>query len=241
MTVLHGLLLPFLGTTLGALCVFFLRRGFSPTLAKGLYGFAGGVMTAASIWSLLLPAIERAGDTPLALLPTAGGFLAGGASLLLLDRLLPTKENSRLFLAVTLHNVPEGLAIGVVLAGYLAGGGGITAMGVLSLAIGVAAQNVPEGAVISLPLHAKGHSRPRAFLRGVLSGAVEPVAGAAALLAASLVTPILPFLLSYAAGCMIYVVVKELAPAACEEKSFLGCALFFAGFALMMVLDVAMG
>ena len=243
MTVLQGLLIPFLGTSLGAAFVFLLRRDFSPRLTSPLYGFAGGVMTAASIWSLLLPAIESATAMGTAALFAAmGGFLLGGASLLLLDRLLPEgEEGSQLFWAVTIHNVPEGMAIGVVLAAFLSGSEGVTAMGALSLAIGVAVQNVPEGAVISLPLHAKGLPRARAFLRGVLSGAVEPVAGAAALVAASRVTPMLPFLLSYAAGCMIYVVVKELVPAACGEKGYWGAALFFAGFTVMMVLDVTMG
>ena len=256
--VLQGLLIPFLGTSLGSACVFFMKREISRTVERALQGFAAGVMVAASIWSLLLPAMEQsAGMGKLSFVPTAVGFWLGILFLLLLDRSIPhqhlgssesegpkrtLERTTMLVLAVTIHNIPEGMAVGVVYAGFLSGNTGITAMGALSLALGIAIQNFPEGAIISMPLTAEGMSKRRAFWYGTLSGAVEPIGAVLTILAAQLVVPALPYLLSFAAGAMIYVVVEELIPEMSEGKhSNIGTVLFAAGFTLMMALDVALG
>ena len=255
-----GLLLPFAGTTLGAGCVFFLRRQLRRSVQRVLAGFAAGVMTAASVWSLLLPALEEAEAAGLgvwAFLPAAGGFWAGVLFLLLLDHLIPHLHQNAsrpegpparlpritmMLLAVTLHNIPEGMAVGVVWAGVLTGGADISAAGALALSLGIAIQNFPEGAIVSLPLRAEGASRRRAFAGGAASGVVEPLAALFTLLAAELVTPALPWLLAFAAGAMLYVVVEELIPEMAEgEHSDAGPLAFALGFTLMMVLDVALG
>lgn len=248
---IQGVSVPFVGTALGAACVFFLKNGMNETLQRALRGFAAGVMVAASIWSLLIPAVERSeGLGPLSFLPAVVGFWAGILFLLLLDRLIPPlREDSTtvgksgmLVLAVTIHNLPEGMAVGAIYAGYLAGDSGVTALGAFSLALGIAIQNFPEGAIVSLPLRAEGVKKGRAFWYGVGSGAVEPLGAALTILAAQLVVPILPYLLSFAAGAMIYVVVEELIPEMFEgEHSSTGTILFAVGFTLMMALDVALG
>lgn len=255
----RGILIPFLGTVLGAACVLFLQKNLNRTVQRILTGFAAGVMTAASVWSLLIPALEQAQDTMgrLAFLPAAGGFLLGIFFLLLLDRMIPhlhmnsseaegihTKlsKNAMLILAVTLHNIPEGMAVGVVYAGFLYGNVQITAAGALALSLGIAIQNFPEGAIISLPLRAEGHSRIRAFAGGVLSGIVEPVGAVLTVLAARFVAPALPYFLSFAAGAMLYVVVEELIPEMSEGKhSNIGTIFFAVGFSVMMILDIALG
>ena len=256
--VIWGLLIPFVGTVAGAGCVFFLNRSPGTTSLRVMTGFAAGVMVAASVWSLLIPAMELSG--PLgkwAFAPAAVGFLLGVAFLLLLDHVTPhlhretdraegpesrLTRTAKLTLAVTLHNIPEGLAVGVVYAGMLTGNTGISAGGALALSLGIAIQNFPEGAIVSMPLHSEGKGRGRSFLYGALSGAVEPVAAALTILAAGLVTPVMPYFLSFAAGAMMYVVVEELIPETAEGKhSNLGTIGFALGFALMMVLDVVMG
>lgn len=255
----RGILIPFLGTVLGAACVLFLQKNLNRTVQRILTGFAAGVMTAASVWSLLIPALEQAQDTMgrLAFLPAAGGFLLGIFFLLLLDRMIPhlhmnsseaegihTKlsKSAMLILAVTLHNIPEGMAVGVVYAGFLYGNVQITAAGALALSLGIAIQNFPEGAIISLPLRAEGQSRMRAFAGGVLSGIVEPVGAVLTVLAARFVAPALPYLLSFAAGAMLYVVVEELIPEMSEGKhSNIGTIFFAVGFSVMMILDVSLG
>ena len=256
--IIQGFSLPLLGTTLGAACVFFLRREMSRTLQRALQGFAAGVMVAASIWSLIIPALEQsAGMGKLSFVPAFIGFWAGILFLLLLDRTIPhlhlnsaeaegpkklLPRTTMLVLAVTIHNLPEGMAVGVVYAGYLGGNTGITALGALSLSLGIAIQNFPEGAIISMPLKAEGMRKGKAFLYGFLSGAVEPLGAAATILAAGLVVPALPYLLSFAAGAMIYVVVEELIPEMSEgSHSNVGTVLFAVGFTVMMALDVALG
>nr|WP_296463123.1 ZIP family metal transporter [uncultured Acetatifactor sp.] len=255
---LQGILLPFLGTVLGAACVFIMRDALPPAVQKSLTGFAAGVMVAASVWSLLIPAMEEAGHLgQLAFLPAVAGFWLGVLFLLLLDRTIPhlhqgsaSPEGPRtrlgrtamLVLAVTLHNIPEGMAVGVVLAGWMAGDETISLTGALALSIGIALQNFPEGAIISMPLRAEGAGKKRAFLYGVLSGVVEPLAALLTILAAGLILPALPYLLSFAAGAMLYVVVEELIPEASEgEHSNLGTLAFAAGFTVMLALDVALG
>ena len=252
------LMIPFLGTSLGSAMVFFMREKMNGKVEKLLLGFASGVMIAASVWSLLIPAIELSEEQNMpGWFPAAAGFLLGIAFLLLLDSLIPhlhkgsdTPEGVRsklpraamLVFAVTLHNLPEGMAVGVVYAGWLSGDAGITAMGALALSLGIAIQNFPEGAIISMPLRAEGVSKGRAFLYGTLSGAVEPVGAALTILAAGFVVPLLPYLLSFAAGAMVYVVVEELIPEMSEGKhSNVGTVLFAAGFTVMMALDVALG
>jgi len=256
--IIQGIMIPFLGTALGSSCVLFMKKTIHPMLQRALTGFAAGVMVAASIWSLLIPAMEQSRSMGTwAFLPAAVGFWAGILFLLVLDRVIPHLHmNSRkaegpkssfqkttmLVLAVTLHNLPEGMAVGVVYAGWLSGNSGITAMGALALSLGIAIQNFPEGAIISMPLRAEGVSKKRAFLYGALSGAVEPVGAALTILAAGFVIPLLPYLLSFAAGAMIYVVVEELIPEMSEGKhSNLGTVLFALGFTVMMTLDVALG
>ena len=223
-----GILIPFLGTSLGAGCVFFLKKSLSDGIQRALTGFAAGVMVAASIWSLLIPAMEQAADLGrLAFFPAAVGFWLGILFLLLLDHLIPhlhqnslqaegpksqLQRTTMMVLAVTLHNIPEGMAVGVVYAGYLAGTAQITAAGALALSLGIAIQNFPEGAIISMPLRAEGMKKGRAFWGGVLSGIVEPIGAVLTILAAGIVVPALPYLLSFAAGAMLYVVVEELIP-----------------------------
>ena len=253
-----GLLIPFVGTAAGAACVFFLKKELKIGIERALTGFAAGVMVAASIWSLIVPAIEQSEDKGRwAFLPAFIGFWLGILFLLLLDHIIPhlhreidqvegPKSNlSRtvmLVLAVTLHNIPEGMAVGVVYAGLVNESGMITAGGALALALGIAIQNFPEGAIISMPLYAEGKSKPKSFWLGVLSGAVEPVFGGLTILIAGLVVPAMPYLLSFAAGAMLYVVVEELIPEmSAGEHSNIGVVSFAAGFSLMMALDVALG
>ena len=244
-----GILLPFLGTSLGAACVFLMKNQFTIKIRQILTGLSAGIMTAASIWSLLLPALEQSADTlgRLAFLPAAGGFLLGIAFLLILDNILPVEKfnpdgysHTMMRLAVTLHNIPEGMAVGVVYAGLLCGAEDITPAGAMILTVGIAVQNIPEGAVISMPLKADGMNPSKAFFMGVLSGAVEPAAAVLTLFAAGLVIPLMPILLSFAAGAMLYVVVKELLPETGTESN-IGVISFSGGFVLMMILDVAFG
>lgn len=258
MRVFLGLMLPFLGTTLGAACVFFVKNELKPWLQKSFLGFASGVMVAASVWSLLIPAMDMSAPMgKLSVVPAALGFLLGIGFLLLMDRVVPhmhigseesegpkvaLKKTTMLVLAVTLHNIPEGLSAGAVFAGAITGNSTVTIAGAFALAVGIAIQNFPEGAIISLPLRANGISRGRSFLYGMLSGIVEPIAAAVTLLLAAYVEPVLPYLLSFAAGAMIYVVVEELIPEASEGKhSNVATIAFAVGFALMMVLDVVLG
>jgi len=258
MYVLQGVLLPFLGTALGAACVLFMKERLNPMVQRGLTGFAAGVMVAASIWSLLIPAMEQAEASSVwPVLPAVAGFWLGVLFLLLLDRAVPhlhqgssepegpkasLKRATMLVLAVTLHNIPEGMAVGVVLAGWIAGETAISLTGAMALSIGIAIQNFPEGAIISMPLHAEGTDRGRAFLYGVASGVVEPVAAILTILAAGWILPLLPYLLSFAAGAMFYVVVEELIPEMSQGKhSNFGTICFSLGFTLMLVLDVALG
>ena len=258
-SVALGLLVPFLGTVLGSAMAFLLKDEISPRLQKLLLGFASGVMIAASVWSLLIPSIdmaEKQGDLA-AWIPAAVGFLAGMAFLLLLDSIIPhlhinsnepegvkskLKKTTMLIFAVTLHNIPEGMAVGVVLAGMIEGVSTITVTGAMALSIGIAIQNFPEGAIISMPLKSAGKSRTKAFVSGALSGIVEPIAGIITILLIKVTLPMLPYLLAFAAGAMIYVVVEELIPEAQSGKhsniATIGVAL---GFVLMMVLDVALG
>ena len=253
-----GLLIPFLGTAAGSGCVFLLRRQLSDAVQRILTGFAAGVMVAASFWSLLQPAMEKSGHLGrMAFLPAFLGFWLGVGFLLLLDELIPhlhrdtpepegpksrLNRTTMLVLAVTLHNIPEGMAVGVVYAGLRSGSARISAGGALALALGIAIQNFPEGAIISMPLRAEGESRSRSFWLGVLSGAVEPVFGALTVLAAGLIVPAMPVLLSFAAGAMLYVVVEELIPEmSAGEHSNIGVLFFAVGFSLMMALDVALG
>ena len=256
--VVIGLALPFLGTALGSGCVFFMRRELSRNVQRALTGFAAGVMTAASVWSLLIPSMEMAEDKgKLAFLPAVIGFWAGVLFLLLLDSLIPhlhmntdkaeglpsrLARTTMMVLAVTLHNIPEGMAVGIVYAGFINGTADMTAGGALALALGIAIQNFPEGAIISMPLHAQGKSKGKAFADGVLSGAVEPIGALLTIFFAGLFLPLMPYLLSFAAGAMIYVVVEELIPEMSEgEHSNIGVVMFAVGFTLMMMLDTALG
>lgn len=254
-------MIPFIGTTAGAGCVFFLKKELKATVQRALAGFAAGVMVAASIWSLIVPAIEQSEDKGrLAFLPAFIGFWCGIFFLLLLDHVIPHIHRSieradqtegpksrltrtaMLVLAVTLHNIPEGMAVGVVYAGFAGGSSGITAGAALALAIGIAIQNFPEGAIISMPLYAEGKNKPKSFILGVLSGAVEPVFGGLTVILAAFIVPAMPYLLSFAAGAMLYVVVEELIPEMSEgEHSDIGVIAFSVGFSLMMALDVALG
>lgn len=258
MTILYGVLLPFLGTALGAGCVFFLKKSLGVQVQRALTGFAAGVMVAASVWSLLIPAMEQAeGMGKASVVPAVVGFWLGVLFLLLLDRVIPhLHQNSEqpegvkagfgrttmMLLAVTLHNIPEGMAVGVVYAGLMNGGGEITAAGALALSLGIAIQNFPEGAIISMPLRGEGMKKHWAFLGGVASGVVEPLGALLTILAAQWVVPALPYLLSFAAGAMLYVVVEELIPEMSVGKhSNIGTVFFAVGFTLMMVLDVVLG
>lgn len=252
------LLIPFLGTALGASMVFFMRQEMNPKVEKLLLGFASGVMMAASVWSLLIPAIELSEEQNIpGWVPAAAGFLLGIAFLLLLDSVIPhlhknsdqpegvkvkLSKTTMLLFAVTLHNLPEGMAVGVTFAGAMLGNAGITMAGAFVLAVGIAIQNFPEGAIISMPLRSEGMSRTKAFLSGALSGAVEPIGAAVTILLAERVTSVLPYLLAFAAGAMIYVVVEELIPESQSgEHSNIGTIGVAAGFVLMMILDVALG
>ena len=255
--IARGLLIPFLGTSLGSALVFFMKRELSTRLQNSLSGFAAGVMVAASVWSLLIPSMELAGDKgKLAFIPAAVGFCAGMLFLLALDKLVPhmhldeseeglksnLQKTTMMVLAVTLHNIPEGMAVGILYAGWASGSAQITEAGALTLALGIAIQNFPEGAIISMPLHSKGLSKGKSCWYGVLSGIVEPVAGFLTILLASQIGSILPYFLSFAAGAMLFVVVEELVPEMSEgEHSNLGTIMFMLGFVLMMILDVALG
>ncbi len=256
--IIKGLLIPFLGTSLGSACVFFMRKNLNAMVQRALTGFAAGVMVAASVWSLLIPSIEQAQEMgKLSFIPAAIGFLIGILFLLLLDKLIPhlhmnssesegpkssLSKTAKLVLAVTLHNIPEGMALGAVYAGLAYGNPEITVTGALALAVGIAIQNFPEGAIISMPLKAQGTGRAKAFLYGVISGAAEPVGAALTILAAGFFIPFMPYLLSFAAGAMIYVVVEELIPEMSSgEHSNVGTVMFAAGFVFMMILDVALG
>ena len=260
-TIIWGLLIPFIGTAAGAACVFFLKKDLRTGIQRALTGFAAGVMVAASIWSLIVPAIDQsASKGRLAFLPAFMGFWLGVLFLLLLDHTIPHLHRSidqadqtegpksrlnrtiMMVLAVTLHNIPEGMAVGVVYAGLLSGSANITSGGALALALGIAIQNFPEGAIISMPLFAEGKSKPKSFLLGLLSGAVEPIFGGLTVIIASLVVPAMPYFLSFAAGAMLYVVVEELIPEmSAGEHSNIGVLFFSVGFSLMMALDVALG
>lgn len=258
MKVFSILMIPFLGTSLGAAMVFLMKKHMNRELEKMLLGFAAGVMIAASVWSLLLPAIEMAEEQGgWVWLPAAAGFLLGVGFLLLLDSVVPHlhmdsekpegvksdfQKTTMLVLAVTLHNLPEGMAVGVTVAGAMVGNTGITMAGAFALAVGIAIQNFPEGAIISMPLRSAGFSRGKSFLYGVLSGIVEPIGAFATILLAEQVIPILPYLLAFAAGAMIYVVVDELIPESQSgEHSNIGTIGAAVGFVVMMVLDVVFG
>lgn len=256
--VFIGLLLPFLGTSLGAACVFILKEDLNINVQKALSGFASGVMVAASIWSLIVPAIEQSSNLgKLSFLPAFIGFWIGIFFLLLLDNITPhlhILENqtegpksklsrmAMMVLAVTLHNIPEGMAVGVVYAGLINGSSNISYGGALALALGIAIQNFPEGAIVSMPFYSEGKNKMKSFWLGVLSGAVEPIFGFITVLVAQLVVPAMPYLLSFAAGAMMYVVVEELIPEMSGGKhSNIGVIAFAFGFSLMMALDVALG
>ena len=258
MQTILGILIPFLGTAAGAACVFFMKKTLGDLVQRSLAGFAAGVMVAASIWSLLIPAIaQSAALGKFAFFPAFAGFWLGVLFLLALDRLIPhlhvgseqaeglssnLSRTAMMVLAVTLHNIPEGMAVGVMYAGFLAENAQITAASALALSIGIAIQNFPEGAIISMPLRAEGERRGRAFLGGILSGIVEPIGAVLTILAAQRIVPALPYLLSFAAGAMLYVVVEELIPEMSQGRhSNLGTVFFAAGFSIMMVLDVALG
>lgn len=256
--IFKGIMIPFVGTTLGAACVLFMKREINIKIIKALTGFAAGVMVAASIWSLLIPALEQSENMgKLSFIPAVVGFWCGVLFLLILDKTIPhlhmnseeaegpsvkLKKTTMLVLAVTLHNIPEGMAVGVVFAGMLNVSSNISFMEAFVLSLGIAIQNFPEGAIISMPLKAEGISKKRAFANGVLSGAVEPIAAFLTILAAEFIIPALPYLLSFAAGAMIYVVVEELIPEMSEGKhSNVGTLMFSLGFTLMMILDVSLG
>lgn len=259
MEIFLGIMIPFIGTTAGAACVFFLKNQLKPLVQKALLGFASGVMVAASVWSLLIPAMNQSEHLgKFAFMPAAVGFLLGILFLLLMDKLTPhlhlgctqaegphckLKKSTMLVLAVTLHNIPEGMAVGVVFAGMMAENAQITIAGAMALSLGIAIQNFPEGAIISLPLKSEeGVGKGKAFLYGMGSGIVEPVAAGVTLLLFRYIEPALPYLLAFAAGAMIYVVVEELIPESSEgEHSNVGTIGFALGFVLMMVLDVALG
>lgn len=258
MQVILGLLIPFLGTTLGSSMVFLMKDKLNLKTEKILLGFASGVMIAASVWSLIIPSINMAEEQgKIAWVPAAIGFLLGMLFLLVLDSVIPhmhlesdkpegvkskLKKTTMMLLAVTLHNIPEGMAVGVIFAGALMGKTGITISGAIALACGIAIQNFPEGAIVSMPVKSEGESKPKAFLYGVLSGVVEPIAAVLTILLANTIIPLLPYLLSFAAGAMLYVVVEELIPESqAGEHSNIGTIGVAIGFVIMMILDVALG
>ncbi len=252
-----GIMIPFIGTTAGAACVFFLMGEIRTNVQKSLLGFAAGVMMAASVWSLLIPSINMSeGMGTLSFLPAAVGFSVGIAAMLILDQIVPEiyaqekgnkggnslSKNAMLILAVTIHNIPEGMAVGVAFAGMLSGTAGITMADAFALAVGIAVQNFPEGAIISMPLRAEGMGKGKAFGYGTASGAVEPAAALFTILLSAYITPILPYLLAFAAGAMLYVVVEELIPEASQEPhSHIGTVGAALGFLIMMTLDVMLG
>ncbi len=257
MNAFWGITIPFLGTVAGAACVLFMKHSLGELVRRSLAGFAAGVMVVASIWSLLIPAIEQSEHMgKLSFVPAFAGFWLGVLFLLALDRIIPhlhigseqtegprsnLSRTAMMVLAVTLHNIPEGMAVGVIYAGFLSGSTQITAASALALSIGIAIQNFPEGAIISMPLRAEGEGKGKAFLGGVLSGVVEPIGAVLTVLAAHLVIPALPYLLSFAAGAMLYVVVEELIPEMSQGRhSNVGTVFFALGFSIMMVLDVAL-
>jgi len=257
MDIMKGIMIPFIGTAIGSAGVFFMAKGMNKTLQKILTGFAAGVMVAASIWSLLIPAMEQASDMGrLSFIPAAVGFWLGVIFLLVLDRIVPhmhmdkqkegpdssMNKNSLLVMAVALHNLPEGMAVGAVWAGLMSENSTISLMSALALSVGIAIQNLPEGAIISMPLYSEGVKKSKAFGYGVASGIVEPLGALLTIMAAKFVIPVLPFTLSFAAGAMLYVVVEELIPEMSEGKhSNIGTIFFAVGFSLMMILDVALG
>ncbi|MBQ3145553.1 MAG: ZIP family metal transporter [Clostridia bacterium] len=258
MNIALGIMIPFIGTVLGSGMVFFMKNKMNNKVQKLLLGFASGVMIAASVWSLLIPSIEMAQEQgKLGWIPAAVGFLLGMTFLLVLDSLIPhmhlnnekpegvkskLKKTTMLVLAVTLHNIPEGMAVGVVFAGALMGNNGITIAGALTLAIGIAIQNFPEGAIISMPLKSEGESKLKSFGYGALSGIVEPISAIITILLTNIVVPVLPYLLAFAAGAMMYVVVEELIPESQSgEHSNIGTIGVAIGFIIMMILDVALG
>lgn len=258
MTIIIGLLIPLLGTVLGSAFVFLMKKDMSPLLQKSLLGFASGVMVAASVWSLIIPSMEMGTDKGTwSVMPAAVGFLLGIGFLLFIDEITPhlhlgtsqpegphsrLSRTTMLALAVTIHNLPEGMAVGVVFAGAAQGASGISLASAVAVSLGIAIQNIPEGAIISMPMRAEGNSRWRSFLIGSLSGVVEPLGALAVVMLASLLTPVLPYMLSFAAGAMFYVVVEELIPEASTGKhTNLSTIGFAIGFVLMMVLDVVMG
>lgn len=256
--VIQGILIPFLGTTLGSACVLFMKKELNTMVQRALVGFAAGVMVAASVWSLLIPSMEQAEFMgQWAFVPAAVGFWLGILFLLFLDQTVPhlhqgsdepegpkvaLRKTTMLVLAVALHNIPEGMAVGVVFAGWMTGNETITYTAAIALALGIAIQNFPEGAIISMPLRAEGMKKKDAFLWGTLSGAVEPLAALLTIWASGFIIPVLPYLLSFAAGAMIYVVVEELIPEMSQgHHSNLGTIFFTVGFTVMMALDVALG
>lgn len=258
MEAFYGILIPFLGTSLGAACVFFMKKTLSDIVERSLNGFAAGVMVAASVWSLLLPSIEQSNAMGrLSFLPAVTGFWLGILFLLALDHLIPhihaksnqtegpvskLRRTTMMVLAVTMHNIPEGMAVGVMYAGYISGSSQITAASALALSIGIAIQNFPEGAIVSMPLRAEGEKKGKAFLGGMISGVVEPIGAVLTILAAQLIVPVLPYLLGFAAGAMLYVVVEELIPEMSQgNHSNVGTLFFAVGFSVMMILDVALG
>lgn len=253
-----GLLLPFAGTTLGAACVFLMRKGMPGRLQKIMTGFAAGVMVAASVWSLLIPSIEMTGKEGfMSILPAIVGFMAGILFLLFLDEIIPHQhidsnesegpkahisKTAKLVFAITLHNLPEGMAVGVALAAAMDSSSYLTMAGAVALSLGIAIQNFPEGAIVSMPLRGAGNTKWKSFLMGTLSGVVEPIGAILTILLASFVLPVLPYLLAFAAGAMMYVVVEELIPETQEgHHSNLGTIGFAVGFLLMMILDVLLG
>lgn len=254
MNVVMGILIPFIGTTLGAGLVYFMKNKINSKIQKTLLGFASGVMIAASVWSLLLPAIDMANDQgKITWIPPTIGFLSGIFFLLIINTLTSridsktnimegSKKSKMLFLAVTIHNIPEGMAVGVVFAGFLSGNAGITLASAFALAIGIAIQNFPEGAIISMPLKSDGLTKNKSFLYGTISGIVEPIGASITIYLTSIVVPLLPYLLSFAAGAMIYVVVEELIPESQEgNHSYLGIIGVALGFVIMMILDISLG
>ncbi len=258
MNLILGVFIPLIGTSLGSACVFFLKGEISDKLQKVLLGFAAGVMVAASVWSLLIPAMDMSADMgKFSFVPALIGFLLGMGFLLLMDSVIPhmhvgseepegtkskLQKTTMLILAVAIHNFPEGAACGAIFAGVLTGETNVTMAGAIALSIGIAIQNIPEGAIISMPLRSHGVSKRKSFLYGMLSGVVEPIGAILAIMLASLITPILPYMLAFAAGAMMYVVVEELIPETSEgAHSNLGTIAFAIGFSLMMVLDVALG
>ena len=258
MNTLVGILIPFVGTSLGAACVYIMKKEMNPFVNKALLGFASGVMIAASVWSLIIPAIDMSSNMgKLSFIPAAVGVLVGILFLLMLDKLIPhlhsnsnepegikknnLKKATMLVLAVVIHNIPEGMAVGIVFAGALNEGALLTLAGAFALSIGIAIQNFPEGAIISMPLISEGLSKNKAFLYGGLSGVVEPIGAIVTIMFSGLITPFMPYLLSFAAGAMIYVVVEELIPEASQgEHSNIGTIGFSIGFVIMMILDVAL-